>query len=352
LAGTSTEGFTPPAVDFEQEKKEAGLKASRTVRPTQEMIDAKVVQPGEMLTPNEFNAKLNELKTKRVISDEVAEAVGHPEFKGMTVQEASLALKASAPPKQANKDDRAIQIYSKPPNERTPEDVAFLKGYEEFTKKTKVDPGVARAQIFVEGRPVQTIDEQGVIRYQKAGEAEKTGAPAAANIPGSTRATRQFAQTVTEQTKTVQQEVAELKDKLGPAAGRWNELWVNKAGMNDPEFAGLDQDLSMYATALVRVHYGMSGGEKVRDDLMKNFHEAQSPENLQARIQHANAWVQGYATMGNVKPESYANRKGSGNTGGGGGSSAPIIQHSPSTGKYRYSVDGGKTWQPGQPPTQ
>lgn len=27
-----------------------------------------------------------------------------------------------------------------------------------------------------------------------------------------------------------------------------------------------------------------------------------------------------------------------------------IVQHSPSTGKYRYSTDGEKTWQPGQPP--
>lgn len=30
-------------------------------------------------------------------------------------------------------------------------------------------------------------------------------------------------------------------------------------------------------------------------------------------------------------------------------SQAPIIQHSPSTGAYRYSLDGGKTWQAGQP---
>lgn len=30
----------------------------------------------------------------------------------------------------------------------------------------------------------------------------------------------------------------------------------------------------------------------------------------------------------------------------------PIVQHSPSTGRYRYSTDGGKTWQTGQPPSQ
>ncbi len=34
----------------------------------------------------------------------------------------------------------------------------------------------------------------------------------------------------------------------------------------------------------------------------------------------------------------------------GGGGTAPIVQQSPSTKAYRYSLDGGKTWQPGQPP--
>lgn len=33
----------------------------------------------------------------------------------------------------------------------------------------------------------------------------------------------------------------------------------------------------------------------------------------------------------------------------GSGSQQTIVQHSPSTGQYRYSTDGGKTWQPGQP---
>jgi hypothetical protein len=42
----------------------------------------------------------------------------------------------------------------------------------------------------------------------------------------------------------------------------------------------------------------------------------------------------------------------SANAGGGGGASvsAPIVQRSPSSGAYRYSTDGGKTWLSGQPP--
>jgi hypothetical protein len=38
--------------------------------------------------------------------------------------------------------------------------------------------------------------------------------------------------------------------------------------------------------------------------------------------------------------------------GAGGSGKAVITQHSPSTGKYRYSTDGGQTWQTGQPPQQ
>lgn len=34
------------------------------------------------------------------------------------------------------------------------------------------------------------------------------------------------------------------------------------------------------------------------------------------------------------------------------GKQKAIVQHSPSTGQYRYSLDGGKTWQPGQPPNK
>lgn len=36
----------------------------------------------------------------------------------------------------------------------------------------------------------------------------------------------------------------------------------------------------------------------------------------------------------------------------GGKAQKPIVQHSPSTGKYRYSLDGGRTWQNGQPPSR
>jgi hypothetical protein len=181
-------------------------------------------------------------------------------------------------------------------------------------------------QVLVGGRPVQVLDELGNVRYDTAGHAISTGAAAASNIPGSTRATRQFAQTVVEQVPVIHREIDELKDKLGPSAGRWNELWVNKVGMNDPEFAGLDQDLRMYATAIVRVHFGMGGGEKIREALEKNFSEAQTPEDLKARVMHAEEWVKGYSKMGNA---------------GVGGGQQPTVQSGSQTVR-RYNPATGK----------
>lgn len=49
-----------------------------------------------------------------------------------------------------------------------------------------------------------------------------------------------------------------------------------------------------------------------------------------------------FSTLGHTAPGAAHS---SGESGGG----KPMVQHSPSTGKYRYSTDGGKTWQPGQP---
>jgi hypothetical protein len=41
-----------------------------------------------------------------------------------------------------------------------------------------------------------------------------------------------------------------------------------------------------------------------------------------------------------------------GESSGSAGQVQPKVQHNPKTGAYRYSVDGGRTWQPGQPPKQ
>jgi hypothetical protein len=106
----------------------------------------------------------------------------------------------------------------------------------------------------------------------------------------------QVAQTILPQIPVIQKEVSDLAGKIGPGEGRWNDFWVNKAGSNDPAFAGLNQDLQLYATAIGLAHFGASMPEGFVKDMMHDFGTAQSPEDLQARIEHAQGWVQGYAS--------------------------------------------------------
>jgi hypothetical protein len=107
----------------------------------------------------------------------------------------------------------------------------------------------------------------------------------------------EMAQTVVEKVPDLINQVNDIKTEIGPDTGRWKKMWVNKLGMNDPKFAGLDQDLDLFASAVVRTHFGGRGSQQYRDALKKDFGEAQSPEDLIARINHADSWLEGYAKM-------------------------------------------------------
>lgn len=105
----------------------------------------------------------------------------------------------------------------------------------------------------------------------------------------------QMAQTIQQQVPQLKQEIADLGDKVGAAPGRWNDFWVKKVGKDDPAYAGVDQDLQLYATALGKAHFGASMPEGFVKDMMKDFSLAQSPADLQSRVDHAEGWVNGYA---------------------------------------------------------
>lgn len=120
----------------------------------------------------------------------------------------------------------------------------------------------------------------------------------------SSRTMAEMAQATKQEVPRILSQVDALADKIGPAAGRWNEFWVNRAGINDPDYAALTTDLDLYASALIRTHFGArGGGEKFRADMMHRFATAQSPEDLKARINSADKWLSTYSGMGttNVK---------------------------------------------------
>ena len=140
--------------------------------------------------------------------------------------------------------------------------------------------------------------ESAAVRKTLEGMKEASGISKSANSPTmTTRAMAEMATTVLPRMTDISAEVDRMANDLGPGVGRWNELMVNKGGADHPEFAHLDTDLDLLASAIVRTHFGARGGQQYREELRKQFGEAQSPEDLKARIAAARDWVQGYADM-------------------------------------------------------
>lgn len=164
------------------------------------------------------------------------------------------------------------------------------------TGEYSVDRGIAPpnyAMIAPDVRTVQIKDETGrnvvqTVRGKTLGELPDTA---------TSRTMAQMAQTVEPQLALVGKEVDDIANQIGPGAGRWNDWWVNKAGIDDPAFAALDTDLDLLSSAIVRTHFGARGGIEYQKALKKRFTSAQSPADLKARIAHAGTWIEGYAKM-------------------------------------------------------
>ena len=111
---------------------------------------------------------------------------------------------------------------------------------------------------------------------------------------------------VSDEIDRIKPEIAALGAKVGAAPGRWNDFWVNKGGINDPAYAKVDQDLTFLSSALAKAHFGGSPPEGIAEGLKKNFGLAQSADDLNARIDSANSWMEGYASRVGAKKGSAA----------------------------------------------
>lgn len=159
--------------------------------------------------------------------------------------------------------------------------------------------GIARPQLMYVPQPDGSYQAIQVSPGSTVpGNAETgTGVNTMSTPTAQSRNMGEMASTVLQQTPRIIDEVKTLQNKFGPAAGRWNELYANKIGADDPEFTGLDSDLDLLSSAIVRTHFGAKGGQQYREALKKQFGEAQTADDLISRIQHADEWIQGYAKM-------------------------------------------------------
>lgn len=209
-------------------------------------------------------------------------------------------------------------------------------------KKQQIEATLAAAQMrtasYMAARQVQATDSltgaETIVSM-----ADVNGQPGR-YIPlptGTTRTMQQMASSVKDMIPRVQSQVTQLAQELGPAVGRWNELWVNRAGMDDPKFAELDQNLHLLASAVSRTHFGGGAPLAYTQALEKNFSEAQSPQDLLARIGGADMWIEGYAHMSNR----------GGRESGGGGNANPFSNNS--TKPTKKGGSGGSTGSTGLP---
>jgi len=118
------------------------------------------------------------------------------------------------------------------------------------------------------------------------------------------------AQLVHEQTPHMLSELDRMKDKLGPLAGRWNEVMQGKLGMEDPDFAGLRADMLMYSSAVALMHARGRLPENLRAEFDHTINNpGQNFNNLRAIISRIDDWTsKNMATMGGQKqPEAGGN---------------------------------------------
>jgi hypothetical protein len=97
----------------------------------------------------------------------------------------------------------------------------------------------------------------------------------------------------------IQADLTRLQDQLGPIYGRWNEFMQGKVGMENPEFAGLHQDLMMLSSAVALAHAVGRLPENLREEFDRAINAPkQDPKNLIAVLNSVDHWMQGMKSSG------------------------------------------------------
>lgn len=87
--------------------------------------------------------------------------------------------------------------------------------------------------------------------------------------------------------------------QLGPLASRWSEFTAGKVGVPNRGYIQLRTDLGLLHTALMNMHVGARGGERIMQHFADMINGAQqSPENLRAALDEIKAYSQEVAKEG------------------------------------------------------
>jgi len=154
-----------------------------------------------------------------------------------------------------------------------------------FTTETGATPGFVDITTGV-GKPKAS--------YIPVGSIPGVPTPSIPPKPTTTMLTMgQRAATVRQQIPNIINQINSMRDQLGPYQGRYNDLMVGKIGTDMPGYASLMENLDLLASGMALAH-GINA-QMARDNFRKYLGESQTPDDLIARIQTVDQWMEGYA---------------------------------------------------------
>ena len=164
------------------------------------------------------------------------------------------------------------------------------RAHEETQVKPMQPPGVTMI--------VPQADGTQKVERLTPGQTVGAGAQTAAGVNSANTATTQQrnvvaqAQLVHNETPQVLAQIDQMKDALGPVAGRWNEFMQGKVGMDNPQMADLRANLLMYSSAVALMHARGRLPENLREEFDHAINAPkQTAENLKAVITRIDKWT-------------------------------------------------------------
>jgi hypothetical protein len=232
---------------------------------------------------------------QQLYSDAVADAMArgvdpNQDPKVQQLSDAITGLQRVPAPKEPAKDDRAIAIYSKPPAQRTAEENAYLKGYETYVDKTKVQPGVQRAQVYLQmPQAVADASVPGGVRYETKAKSIGQAAPQGIETQVPLATAKAFAVGTPAATltniNTADAHIAQLRE-IGQALKNGNVQLANRIGNEFATQTGSAAPLNFQllktalAAEIAKTTTGGVATVEETNEISKALNAANSPDQL------------------------------------------------------------------------
>ncbi len=211
-------------------------------------------------------------------------------------------------PKEPNKDAEAVRLYAKQSagEELTPQETAYLQGFEKWNKTTKTDPGVARMTVLMNGRPVQVVDPNNPenLVYDRAGHAIESGASTPGSIPFQTDKAlqRSFTSgTYSQQLNAINTARYHMETfkKLATALNNGDMQGLNAVSLawqqqfGSPAPTNFNLAKEAFSNEVARAFSVTNVTEGERNKVAESINRASSPKQLQEAAQTADELLEG-----------------------------------------------------------